>query len=69
MRHITAQVCSVNKAILSVKKVVAAGNDVVFQQDRSYIEDCHTGDKIWLQEEEGMYMLTMWVKRDQQSPF
>ena len=30
LRHITAQVCEVNKPLLSVSKVVVAGNRVVF---------------------------------------
>ena len=50
-----------SKALLSVKKIVAAGNRVVFDES-SYIEDKNTGDRSWLQEENGMYMLKMWVK-------
>ena len=69
VRNITAQVCDVNKALLSVKKVVAAGNRVVFDPMGSYIEDQHSGEKMWLTEEDGMYMLTMWVNREKQGPF
>ena len=58
----TAQVADVSKALLSVKKIVAAGNKVVFD-DSSYIEDKNTGDRTWLHEENGMYMLRMWVKQ------
>ena len=61
-RNLTAQVCEVNKALLSVKRVVQAGNKVVFDADGSYIEDKSTGEKMWLREENGMYMLRMWVK-------
>ena len=61
-RDITAQVCNVNKALLSVRRVVAAGNRVVFDAEASYIEDKATGEKMWLKEENGMYMLKMWVK-------
>ena len=39
VRNLTAQVCEVNKALLSVKKVVQAGNKVVFDSDGSFIED------------------------------
>ena len=60
-RRITAQVCEVNKALLSVHKLVKAGNRVVFDQDGSYIEERATEEKIWLQEQGGMYMLKMWV--------
>ena len=61
-RNLTAQVCEVNKALLIVKRVVQAGNKVVFDADGSYIEDKSTGEKMWLKEENGMYMLRMWVK-------
>ena len=60
-RKVTAQVADVNKALLSVKKIVAAGNRVVFDEE-SYIEDKNTGDRTWLHEDRGMYMLRMWVQ-------
>jgi hypothetical protein len=62
MRNLTAQVCEVNKALLSVKKIIAAGNRVVFDEDGSYIEDKNSQEKIWLKEDKGMFMLKMWVK-------
>ena len=49
-RNITAQVCAVNKPLLSVKKMVQAGNRVVFEQAGSYIEDLASGDKLYLKE-------------------
>ena len=54
--------CDVNQALLSVKKVVAAGNKVVFDDSGSYIEDKQTGERMWLREDNGMYMLKMYVK-------
>ena len=65
-RKITAQVCEVNKGLLSMAKVVKAGNSVVFSRSNSYIEDDTTGETINIKEENGMYMLSMWVKK---SPF
>jgi len=62
-RNMTAQVCNVNKALLSVAKVVAAGNRVVFDSE-SYIEDKKSGEKIHLTEKGGMYMLKMWVANE-----
>ena len=62
-RRITAQVCEVNKGLLSVAKVVNAGNSLVFSRDGSYIEDDATGEGIGIKEENGMYMLSMWVKK------
>jgi len=62
-RKITAQVCEVNKALLSVKKVMAAGNRVVFDETGSYIEDKKSGERMWLREDKGLFMLKLWVKR------
>ncbi len=62
-RQITAQVCEVNKALLSVQKVVAQGNRVVFDKDGSYIESKdHKGERMWMTEKNGMYMLKLWVR-------
>ena len=63
-RTLTAQVCDVNKALLSVRKVVAAGNKVIFDSDDSFIEDKATGERMWLTEESSMYMLKLWVPRE-----
>ncbi|MDA8583692.1 hypothetical protein N9L68_05645 [bacterium] len=68
-RTLTAQVCDVNKALLSVRKVVAAGNRVVFDNGGSYIEDKSTGERMWMTEQNGMYMLKMWIPRKAQQPF
>ena len=54
--------CDVNKALLSVKKVVQAGNRVVFEASGSYIEDLESGQNMWLREAGGMYMLKMWAR-------
>ena len=63
-RSMKAQVCDVNKALLSVHKLVQAGNKVVFEREGSYVEDEVTGEKMWLQEKGGMYMLKMWVRNE-----
>ena len=62
-KQLVAQVCEVNKALLSVSTAVKAGNRVVFDEDGSYIENRETGQITWLVEEGGMYALTMWVKK------
>ena len=63
LKAIKAQVCDANQPLLSVRKVVAAGNRVVFDQEGSYIESRSDGSKIWLTDNQGMYTLKMWVKR------
>ena len=61
-RQITAQVCDVNKGLLSVRKMVNAGNRVVFDRHGSYIEDAQTGEIMNLEEKQGMYILRLWTK-------
>ena len=51
IRQITAQVCEVNKPLLSVSKMVAAGNRVVFDPEGSYVEDVNSGEVVWLNEQ------------------
>ena len=66
-RKMTAQVCDVNKALLSVSKMVKAGNKVVFDSgsdgEGSYIEDRWTGERMYMEERGGMYILKLWAKK------
>ena len=59
----TAQNCAVNKTLMSVSQVAAQGNRVVFDDEGSYIQDKASGEKLWMEEVGGMYMLKMWVSR------
>jgi len=63
MRRMKAQVCDVNKALLSVKRILQAGNRVVFDRAGSYIEDEETNERMHLREENGMFMLKLWAKK------
>ena len=69
VRSITAQICDVNKPLLSVHKLVQAGNTVVFGPGGSYIQDQTTGEQIWLREAGGMYMAKMWVPTSAKAGF
>ena len=62
-RGMTAQVCDVNKALLSVRRLTQAGNRVVFDADGGYIEHIETGEKMRMREQGGMYVLKLWVRR------
>ena len=57
----TFQVAKVNKALGSVSKIVANGNRVIFDQRGSFIENTWTKDRIWLREDNGVYVLDMIV--------
>ena len=63
LRRMTAQVCGVSKPLLSVKRILQAGNRVVFDPEGSYIEDVRSGEVSMLKEEGGMFMLKLWCKR------
>ena len=69
LRNMVASVTEVDDALLSVSKVVKAGNRVVFDQSGSYIEHTVSGDITPLVEIGGLYKLKMWVPRDQSHPF
>ena len=58
-RSIFAQVCDVNRGLLSVRKVTKSGNKVVFDEDGSYIQNKATGEITMLKENAGMYELVM----------
>ena len=62
-KGVTAQVCAVNKTLMSVSKIASKGNRVVFDDDGSYIEDKTTGERTWMKQVGGMYHITMWVSR------
>ena len=61
-RQMKAQVCEVNKPLLSVHRVVQAGNRVVLSASGSFAPDDSTGETMELVEKGGMYMLRLWVK-------
>ena len=69
VRKMTAQVTQVNKCVLSVSRVAKSGNRVVFEEGSSNIENKATGHVIPLEEKGGMYVLRMWVEKDQKTPF
>ena len=61
-RSLKAQVCGVNRDLLSVSKLVKNGSRVVFSSVGSYVQDEQTGQHMWLKEAGGMYTLSLWVK-------
>ena len=69
LRHMVAAVTEVDDALLSVSKVVKAGNRVVFDDSGSYIEHKALGELTPLLEQRGLYKLKMWVPKNQSCPF
>ena len=60
-RGVTFQAAPVSKILVSVKCICAAGHRVVFDYGASYIENLATGEINVLREDNGNYMLDMWV--------
>ena len=61
MRDMRSTVCEVSKALRSVSQMCKTGHRVVFNlqwcADGSYMEQVETGERMWLQEEGGFYVL------------
>ena len=62
-KKVTAQVCVVDKMLMSVSKVTSKGDRVTFDDEGSFIENKATGERTWLTQSGGMYYLKMWVSR------
>ena len=58
-----AQVCAVTKNLLGVNGMTKKGHRVVFDDDGSNIEDKASGERSWMHEVNGMYMLKLWVSK------
>ena len=52
----TFQVTDVTKALGSVSKIVANGNKIVFDESGSFIENKRSRERLWMREENGVYV-------------
>ena len=65
-RTMTFQLAKVRKALGSVSQMVRNGNRLVFDQDAqgkdiSFVQNKKSGEKIWLRQENGVYVLDLLV--------
>ena len=60
-RGMTFQAAGVAKPLGSVKRMMQTNHRVVFDDTGSYIENKHTGEVNWMREEDGNFMLDVWV--------
>ena len=51
-----------NRDLLSVHRMIQNGQRVVFDEEGSYIEDKQSGHRTWMEEQGGMFTLSMWVR-------
>ena len=61
VRNMTFQVTDVTEALGSVSKIVANGNKVVFDESGSFIENKRSRERLWMREENGVYVLDVYV--------
>ena len=59
---VTAQICDVHRPLMSVKNMCKSGHKVIFDDEGSYIESKQTGERLKIVEEDGEYLLDLWVK-------
>ena len=61
MRDMKFTACPVTKALGSVSQIHKTGHKVIFnppwEPEGSYIERLETGDKLWMEERDGLYAL------------
>ena len=60
-RDMLFQVCDVTKPLASVSRICKKGHRVVFEDGCSYIENLYSGDVTWLREENGVYVMDIWL--------
>ena len=60
-KGITAQVCAVHRPLMSVKRICRNNQRVVFDDEGSYIENKFTGGRLQVREEDGEYVLDVWI--------
>ena len=65
LRTLTMQICDVKKPLMSVRKMCAVGQRVVFDDEWSYVEDKTTGDRTTIEESGGVYTMKVWVRPPQ----
>ena len=63
-KGIVAQVCKVHRPLMSVKKICKNWQRVVFDDEGSYVEFKTTGEKLQVLEEDGEYVLDVWVNTE-----
>ena len=60
-RGMTFQAAGVAKPLGSVKRMLQTGHRVVFEEGGSYIQNLRTGEVNWMREEDGNFMLDVYI--------
>ena len=59
------QVADITKPLNSVGKICDTDKVVTFTKFGGYIQDVNTGRRVNFKREDGLYVLKMWVKADE----
>ena len=62
----TFQVAKVRGPLGSVRRICKAGNNVVFDEEGSYIEKNVSKKRTKIDKVKGVYLLRLWVKKEEQ---
>ena len=57
------RVCDVDETLLNVRRVTQAGNRIVFEENKGYIANKHSGERMWFRETDGVYLLSLWLRK------
>lgn len=61
LRAMTFQAAPVDRPLGSVKRMCSSGHLVVFDEEGSYVLNKLTGEVNWMREENGNYIMDLWV--------
>ena len=64
-RALNASVTDVDRPLLSVAQIVQKGGNVVFSPQGSYVEHPKTKERLTLEQKGGLFMLKMWIPREE----
>jgi hypothetical protein len=64
---ITIQISDIDRTLLSVSELTAAGNDVNLREDHGEIVNRKTGKVVHFPRRGGVYVLQMWMKVDEKA--
>ena len=67
-KRLILRVCDVNQGLISASKSASSGNRVILDDDGSYVENKSSGQKTWVEKRDGMYIMSLWVRRPK-APF
>ncbi len=69
LRSMTFQAAPVSRPLGSVMRMCRSGHRVVFDDEGSYVQNKVTGEINWLREENGNYMLDVWILPNEPTSF